>query len=92
MGDWLDTGIKWDHLIGAYPTGVKVDHNVFLVEAHAATSRFAAAVLLTTATDSSLPASVYDELLHQIRQLGLRADSEGAPSTHAEAERFGEPW
>ena len=52
------------------------------------------ACLVEIATSKPLPRGLYALMFEELKhvKLALRADSSGAPSTHAEATEWGPPW
>ncbi len=83
-----DDGNLWD-LLGASSRSERVSHNTLVMDAHSAQH-----ALLTASTGSSLPRVVHQSLFAELAKIhvALRADSDGAPSSHPEAVKMGEPW
>jgi hypothetical protein len=92
LGPWADvSGVDeplWA-LIAASSRSSLYDSDTIVMSAHEALH-----TLSRMATDSSLPRASYESLLGELAQLhvALRADSDGAPSSHAEAASMGELW
>jgi hypothetical protein len=76
-------------LLSASGRSTPIDSETIIVDAQSALH-----TLSSTATASSLPRASYQSLFAELTKLhvALRADSDGAPSSHKEAAEMGEPW
>ena len=95
LGPWADVDATAWALCSSSSSATRVANDTIVVDAlEAAKSLAKQACLLALSTSQSLPRDAYALLFEELKsvELALRADSSGAPSTHAEASEWGTPW
>jgi hypothetical protein len=95
LGPWADVDRSMWALFSSSSSATSVAHDTITVEATEAAKNLAKqACLVEIATSKSLPRDLHKLLLEELKgvEIALRADSSGAPSTHAEASEWGPPW